>query len=336
MHLAKPEGLAPPGRPGRRPLLCLVMLLVACGGQPAASVPSPTNRPTVSSPIPSPSTSSTTCRLPILAGQTGQPGTPQAPGFFALSTLDITQDTDAGSGARFYDRQLKRWLPADPQAVSEDGSSYAYVDGDTSTSRLHLVDLVANKDRVLAEGGPWRLVGLQPDGAYVAGIADKSRGLWKVALEGGAPLQLTNDTRSWVNVSKGAAWASVGAMDPGRGLSDVFRLDLQTRQVTTWFARGTRSVLLGFDENGVPLIMNERDVNELWRVPSPEAGVMVWSGAPTAMGPYAPAALDGSVVWFSSRNSASDSGIYRYSAEKGVQLVATFVNRQVSVAGPCA
>lgn len=322
--------------------LVVLLLLVACSGQSATSVSSPT----VASPTPAPSTSSASCRLAVISGAPGQGSGPQTPGFLTIPGLSFTPAADA-AGGMFYDRPLKRWLLWSPPAVSEDGLTYAYIDGDKTSSRLHLVDLKTNKDRVLAEGGPWRLVGLLPDAVYVMsieylpdspafGVMVKGRGLWKVPLEGGAAVQLTNDTRGWVYVSTGAAWASSGTLDVAGGPSDVFRLDLQTREVTTWFARGTRSRLLAVDASGVPLIMNETDLNELWRVPSPSAGVKVWSAAPKAMGPYAPVAVDGSVVWFSSRSTAREWGIYRYSAEKGVESMASFTDRPVSVAGPCA
>jgi hypothetical protein len=91
----------------------------------------------------------------------------------------------------FYDRPLKRWVPNGPPALSAYGLSYAFVVGDTKSSQLHLLDLASNQDVVMAEGGPWRVVGDAPDAIYVMrieytppspayGVLGIGRGLWKV------------------------------------------------------------------------------------------------------------------------------------------------------------
>ena len=136
---------------------------------------------------------------------------------------------------------------------------------------------------MLAEGGPWNVIGLQPDAVYVTrveflpespafGLLVQPRGLWKVPVSGGAAVQLTNDTLGWAYVSNGAAWALSRSLNIAGAPSDVLRLDLQIRQLTTWFAPGKRVVVLAIDSIGVPLIMSEADSNELWRVPASTSG----------------------------------------------------------------
>jgi hypothetical protein len=222
----------------------------------------------------------------------------------------------------------------------------AYIDGDKNSSRLHLVDLKTTKDRVLAEGGPWRIIGLQPDAVYVMrvqytedtpayGVLELGRGLWKVPLDGGVPVQLTSDSRNWAFVSGGFAWGDASTVDVAGGPNDIVRLDVKTRQAQTWFAPGKRSRVLAIDSSGVPLIVSEADTNELWRVPAADQAAKMWSAPYKEIGPYGPVAVGGNVVWFSSRSYAREWGIYRYSAAKGVELVARFSDHPVWVAGPC-
>jgi hypothetical protein len=244
----------------------------------------------------------------------------------------------------FYDRPLKRWVPNGPPALSAYGLSYAFVVGDTKSSQLHLLDLASNQDVVMAEGGPWRVVGDAPDAIYVMrieytppspayGVLGIGRGLWKVPTKG---VHLTSDTRDWGFVSGGYAWGGGSTADVAGGPNDIVRFDVQTMRTQTWFAPGKRSRVLAIDSSGVPLIMSEAESNELWRVPAPDAAVKVWSAPWKETGPYAPVAVDGSLVWLSSRSMAREWSIYKYSADKGLELMATFSDHPESVGGPCA
>ena len=69
------------------------------------------------------------------------------------------------------------------------------------------MDLQSGTDKVLASGGPWELVGLGRDSVYVMGVeyVDNpslgnriGKGLWKVSIDSGLPVRLTEDTRRWV------------------------------------------------------------------------------------------------------------------------------------------
>lgn len=323
---------------GMRRLAWLALILVACSTGQTASEASPT--PTQAMPP------AWSCRLPVISGSAGQGSGPLTPGFLSLPGSSFTPAIAAGDGL-YYNRRLARWVAWGPESFSEESSTYAYVEGDQKTSRIHLVDLTATKDTVLAEGGPWRLVGLQRDAAYVMridylpespayGVMVAGRGLWKVPLGGGAPVQLTSDSRGWAFVSKGAAWGHSNTLDVAGGPNDVVRLDLKTREQTVWFDVHKRSHVLAIDASGVPLIMSEAASNELWRVPSPDSDVRIWSSKANENGPYAPVAVDGDVVWFSSRSLAREWSIYRYAPPHGVELVASFTDHPVWVAGPCA
>src|ERR1700730_6722679 len=191
-----------------RRLAAFGFLLVACSSQPQPVAVSTSSAAAAPSPA--------SCRLAVIQGSRGQGAGPQTPGFLNLRDLTFSADPSAGDGM-FYDKPLKRWVPWGPPALSADGSSYAYVDGDRTSSKVHLVDVATNADVVLAARGPWRLVGLEPDAVYVMGIKylpfseaygvlAVGQGLWKVPLHGN-PTQLTSsDGRKWSFIGGGGAW----------------------------------------------------------------------------------------------------------------------------------
>lgn len=314
-----------------KPLAALAFLLVACTSQPPVSA----------SATPSP----LTCRLPVISGTRGQGAGPQTPGFLSLPGLTFTAATDADDGV-FYDKPLKRWVPWGPPALSADGSSYAYVDGDKTSSKVHLVDVRTKADVVLATGGPWRLVGLQPDAVYVMGIKylpfseaygvlAVGQGLWKVPLHGN-PTQLTrSDGRNWSFIGGGGAWGDGSGANIAGKPNDVVRFDLRTGELTTWFDHATRAWVLGLDAGGVPLIWSNLSDDEIWRAPGPGSAARLWSSAVHGSRPYAPIAVDGGTVWFSSDSLTPAWQIYRYTAAQRMELVANFTDHPVTVAGPC-
>lgn len=310
----------------------VALLLVACSPQPTASGPSVS---------PSPST----CRLAVIQGTRGQGSGPQTPGFLTLPGLNFTPDTSAGDGT-FYDRPLKRWVPAGPPALSSDGKTYAYVDGVLNSSRVHVVDVATKRDTVLVDGGSWRLAGLAPDAVYLMkieflpespafGVLVLSHGLWMVPLKGGTPTQLTTDDREWT-LGDGAAWGGGSTVNIAGGPNDIVRFDLNTRQSTIWFARDTRAYVFAVDSGGVPLIMSDAADDQLWRVPAPDRAVKLWSGPTDGPRPWAPVTVDDGAVWFSSANMTRTWSIFRYTAAAGLEVMANFTDHPVTVAGPCA
>jgi hypothetical protein len=321
-----------------RRLAALGFLLVACSSQPQPVAVSTSSAAAAPSPA--------SCRLAVIQGSRGQGAGPQTPGFLNLRDLTFSADPSAGDGM-FYDKPLKRWVPWGPPALSADGASYAYVDGDQTSSRIHIVDVRTNVDMVLASGGPWRLAGLQPDAAYVMGlkylpyseaygVMAVGTGLWKVPLTGGDPKQLTNDSRNWPFVTAGAAWGDSSTYDVAGGPNDVVRLDLKTLQTTIWLDPGMRSYLLGFDAGGAPLIASSAAGEHLWHVRGPGEAVELWSGPANGVRPYAPLAADAGTTWFSSINQTLSWSIFRYTAATGMKVVANFTDHPVTVAGPCA
>lgn len=245
----------------------------------------------------------------------------------------------------YYDKPLHTWVPWGPPALSSDGKTYGYIDGVQNSSRVHLVDVATKRDTVLVDGGAWRLVGLAPNAVYLMqieflpaspayGVLVLGHGLWSVPLSGGAPEQLTSDFRDWT-LGSGAAWGDGSTVNIAGGPNDIIRFDLRTRQSTVWFARETRAFVLGTDDRGTPLIMSDGADDELWMVPTPDTRAEIWSGPTDGPRPWGPVAFDGGTIWLSSSNVARTWNVFRYTGT-GLEVMATFTDHPVSVAGPCA
>lgn len=312
-------------------LALLGVFFVACSAQPAAVA---TSTP-----------GSSVCRLAVIQGTHGQGSGPQTPGFLTIPGNTFVAATGAGDGM-FYDRALTRWVPAGPPALSADGKQYALVEGDTKTSKVHLVDIASGTDRLVATGGPWEGVGLAADAYYVMrveyvdsaayGQLAISQGLWKLPLSGAAPVPLTSDARGWVWVAAGHVYGAGFTVDVAGGPNDVARLDLSTGQATSWFDHHARTRILSVDAGGSALVLTEAADEEVWRVAPSGDAVEVWSGPSDSIRPGYPVAVDGSDVWLSSESLTPAWAIYHFSPRSGFHQVATFTDHPVSVAGPCA
>lgn len=312
-----------------RRLAWLGIVLVACSGQPSGSTSSQTPAP---------------CRLAVIQGSPGQGSGPQTPGFLTIPGNHFTVATNPGSGL-YYDRPLRRWVGGWRPLLSADGLRYAYIDGDTTVSKFHLVDLRSGSDQVVASGGPWLPVGLDPDWFYVMrveyidspayGQFPTSKGLWKLPLTGGAPVQLTSDSRDWVWVAQGGVFGAGSTYDVAGGPNDIVRLDVKSLQVTTWLDKHARSRFLAVGADGAALVTTEAADFNVWSVTGPGRAVEVWSGSYDIF-PNAPVAVDGSDVWLSSAALTSTWAIYHFSPGTGLKQAALFTDRPVTVAGPCA
>src|SRR2546421_5535246 len=232
-----------------------------------------------------------------MQGAPGQGSGPQTPGFLTVPGNQCTPAIGAGS-AIFYDKQLDQWIPRNSSTLSPDGTSYVYLEGDVNTSRIHLVNIRTKADVVLASGGPWQGVGFDADWFYVMrlefvdsaayGRLGISKGLWKVPLAGGSPVQLTSDARGWVAVAHGGVYGAGITGDVAGGPNDVGRLDVKTMQITTWFDKHARSRVLAVEANGAALVMTEAGAEEMWWVTAPGSAGGVWSGPTDAVRPGPP------------------------------------------------
>ncbi len=325
----------------RAALLLIALTLAGCAQSSTSTAPSP--RP------------QTGCRLAVqqfdLAGNNTADGFIHIPG-------GKTIEPAPGASGRIYDAAIGRWINGDWGGLSPDGLSYAFTDGDTNQSRVHITDLRSGTDRVVTTGGPWAVVGLQPDGVYLRKIVygpdtaafgrlSTSAGLWFQALRGGAPEQLTSDSRSWLFIHAGFAWGiELNKADPrplggdgGYSPNQVMRLDLVDRSSEPWLYRPGMGVdILGLDGTGAPFVVAQNGAHvELWRLYSANVAEAVWRGNWGDVAPAGPMVADGDSVWLSSFIPAPpyNPAIYRWTGFSGIHLVAQFSDRRVMVAGPC-
>jgi len=162
------------------------------------------------------------------------------------------------------------------------------------------------------------------------------KGLWKMPLDGSQSTQLTTDSRNWAWVSGGGVYGDRFSGDVAGAPNDVVRFDLRTRQLTSWFNPQMRSRLLAVDATGAALVITEGSDDEIWRVKGPGNAVKVWSGPPDGIRPDGSVAVDGTGVWLTGASFAREWAIFHFTPGGGMQQVATFTDRPISVAGPCA
>lgn len=324
----------------RATLLLILLTLAGCSESSTSAAHSPSAQ--------------TGCRLAVQ--QSDVKGNNTVDGFIHIPS-GTTFEPATGAAGRVYDAALGRWIEADWGGMSPDGLSYAFTDGDANQSRVHITDLRTGADRVVTTGGPWAVVGLQPDGVYLRRIVygadtaafgrlSTSAGLWFQALSGGTPKQLTSDSRGWQFVHAGFAWGTeLNKADPhpvggdgGYSPNQVVRLNLVDRSLEQWLYRpGMGVTIVGLDRTGAPFVSANGAQVELWRLDRVNVAEPVWRGIWGDLAPAGPMISDGDSVWLSSFIPAPPyyPAIYRWTGSSGIHLVAQFSDRQVMVAGPC-
>jgi hypothetical protein len=196
------------------------------------------------------------------------------------SSSDPTSQVNLPNGeprvALSYDWALNRWLPVASRWVAPDGKRYAYTD---SQARVHLVDVSRGSDTIVASGANWGLYAFTSGGIY-AGQRDPTKqpsllGLWRISPSGGTPSRIA-DQGTWLVVGTDAAWSVVQQGLPPNGStvredsvgSVLMRLDLQTRQTTTWYSSaGGRFRVATLDALGRPVLWGV-DAQVIWVVTS--------------------------------------------------------------------
>jgi streptogramin lyase len=223
------------------------------------------------------------CRLPLY---TNSPGRGQ---YLSVATGTVADDSSGafvtdnntsrsvmtpvlyGTQPASFDQGAKRWVPAPTEAVSPDGTRYAYVEfSQVVLNRIHVVDVGTGRDSILPLPiGFWAIIGFAREGIYVdqryEGIGP---GLTLVDPDSGAMRTLFSDSAAMF-VSGQMAWiGGRDATDPlpqppgiGGAFNEVQSRDLKTSATTTWIYRpgssmyvitGTEGsvVVTGYDANG--------------------------------------------------------------------------------------
>ena len=270
-------------------VLVVVLFLAACGNasQPAVASPSvtntssPTSRPMavsspsaiataspISSPPHSPLASDLTCRLPVISPTTSSDPVPG--GWITFPDGQFTRDPASLPGrlqshVPSYDRAIGRWVPVEYKNVSPDGTSYI-LHGDQSLpspSLFYLVDArTGTRQLLLAADGPpkapgsWEVVRYSSAGVYLWSVGILTvPGLWLLDPRSGV-VRLVDGSHYWGMVDGDAAWAVDPPFGGGPGsIYTIYRLDLATGQVTTWYHTNVAMSLLSPTPDGSVLIV---------------------------------------------------------------------------------
>ena len=322
----------------RGAIALLAIVLVSCtqGTTPTSRV-----SPSLSSP-------SSSCRLPISL-VIDLKGDLQG-AFVDFPGGKVTVDP-GGAGGASYSRRFKRWLPVVPNAISTDGTRYAYLEawgGFDQQGRLHVVDLATGNDRVYKIGVagtgaqlPFVVLSFVPDGIWLSngGYEGPGGGLFLLDLNTGAlkETRLPGDARITEPVAGGPGtfWftdpgpnpelAAIGFPIPER----VEQLTIPGGKSAIWFTRhGSYVRVLGTDLAGHPIVgawVNGGDSldESVWVVSSPATAKEISTGH-DAFQPIA----DRNGLWF-----GSSEGIYLYSDATGMQKI---TDQNANPAGTCS
>lgn len=267
-----------------------------------------------------PSPSALNCNLPVYVGQAGSGGFVAFPSktFIADPTSGVVLPSPSpGSptpvpvpgypgqySALSYDAQYSRWLPVPFQAVSADGTRYAFA----PSNGVYVVTVGSGAVNELGEGRAWSVVAVDPDGVYAT--IPNAGGLWLLPFSGASPRQITA-TGYWSGIGGGAAYGTPTTAVPQGTANTIQRLELSTGTVTDYFTRpGETSQVSGFDGQGDPVIYSYGPLgSEVWignslflmQTRQIQPGYPYYYGQVTTIGfqPNGSAVADSHGVWFS-------------------------------------
>ena len=311
----------------------------------------------MSSPTPSSATVAQSCRLPITWDVNTGEGFVRNSGFLKFPEQTVSEDSSAPSGSWFYDRAFARWLPVVREAVSYDGTRYAYATGNAfqgTNGSLHVVDLRTGADRTIYSGNfVYRVVEFAPEGIYLTAQAPegRSRGLWLQNPAGGAAREISSKVIDPWSSGRAAWGEDFDTADPSPApggiegpMNQLVRIDLQSGATTPWYSWfGADIYLDGVDYQGNPFVGVGRsqgpnatdNLEELWLITSPAAGQRMFSGPASQPWPSRLAAIDNHGIWFNGGSYQTSPGTVWLYTGGSIRLTATVNLVQLTVAGGC-
>ena len=258
-------------------ILCVLALIgsAACtpGLQQASHTPSPaaTSPRAIGYPSASPSAatdSTLTCRLPVISPTTSAEPVPG--GWIYFPGGQFIRDPASLPGRLLghvpsYDIAIGGWVPVELKNVAPDGATYV-LHGDPSLpkpSGFYIADAATGTRKlILAADGPpqapasWDVIDFASAGIYLSSNGIKTvPGLWLLDPHNGS-VSLVEGSHYWSTIAVGSAWA----VDPTGGTTaetqtyKVYRLDLRTREVSTWYQGPTPIRLLSPTPDGDLLV----------------------------------------------------------------------------------
>jgi len=160
-----------------------------------------------------------------------------------------------------YDRALGRWVPVEANFVAPDGATYVLTNEQSIGRDFYLVDARTGARHFLLSGdGPsqapasWTVVTYANEGIYLwsTGILTIP-GLWLLD-PGSGTVRLVDGTHYWGWVDGGFAWAGDPAFGGTASTYKVYRLDLRSGAVTTWYEGSTPARVLSPTPDGRVLV----------------------------------------------------------------------------------
>jgi len=345
--------------------VALILLAAACTSSatpqashvspsaPAAAVsPSPGNSPAPAPPSPSwtlglgataVSTVDFSCRLPVFDDQ----GQGPTGGFIDFPSGEVTPDPAAAtvsvahfgrelvgqSYLHYYDRAYSRWLPVSRNAVSPDGSHYAYADralgaeaANPPDAILHVVDVRTGAEQTFDDGpsaAPYEVLDYAAAGIYLVTPFAGENGLWLMDPGNGDTARVAT---LWdVQGSGGRSVFWLGAVNPsdpqainGTAPDELDRLNLADGSRAAWFYRPGSSVhFVTEDVAGNPVIIASgvSGPAQLLLLDGPGVSRSIWVNGDQVPAIGSPIA-DSHGLWF-----GAPDGIFLYSAANGMQKV---------------
>jgi hypothetical protein len=261
-------------------------------------------------------------------------------GFMQLPGGSLFEDPDGTAalksrGAAYYDLSARKWLPVRREAISSDGSQYAFV----STTGLHVVTVSSGSDRVLLTDPDWVVVGFADavflskpvpvQSPFAGGFILK--GLYRESTLGGTPTELVASMVGDFMIAGGYGWglAADDAYKTETPPKQVIRIDLMTGTTVSWWYADPYGILqLAATSTGTPVAsLAGAEGTRLVTIASTNSARLLYEG-PDRPGPEQPYASDGHGLWM----SASSAPIWFIDAMNRVHRLPSVA---ATVAGPC-
>jgi hypothetical protein len=303
---------------GVRGLVVLAVLLMSCTQA----------TPPVANASPS---SSQSCRLPISLVVDAKGSLQGA--FVDFPSGKVTVDP-SGAGGVSYSSRFKRWLPSGPNAISADGTRYAYLEtwaGFSARGRLHVVDMATGKDQLYEIGSstnqlPFVILAFTQEGIWLSngGYEAPGGGIFLLDIASGSLKDAGGRAITEpIAGGPGVFWFTDSGPNPevapiGFPLPErVLKLTISNGKSSLWFTKhGSYVQILGTDLAGHPIVgtwVNGGASSDeiVWVISSPNAAKEIGTGH-DAFKPIA----DTHGVWF-----GGTKGIYLYSEAAGMQKI---------------
>jgi hypothetical protein len=256
-----------------------------------------------------------------------------------LPTGSLFEDPDGTAalksrGAAYYDLSARKWLPVRREAISSDGSQYAFV----TTTGLHVVAVSSGSDRVLLTDPDWVVVGFADAVFLSKSVAVQSpfaggfilKGLYRESTLGGTPTELVASMVADFMIAGGYGWglAADDAYKTETPPEQVIRIDLMTGTTVSWYADPYGVLQLAATSTGTPVAsLSGAEGTRLVTIASANSARLLYEG-PDRPGPEQPYSSDGHGLWM----SASSAPIWFIDAMNRVHRLPSVA---ATVAGPC-